>query len=109
MSGITISAQDDAFNLKICDFGLAKIASPGDLLKSCSGTQHYMAPEVHIGGYAGAPVDIWAAGVLLFVMLARCVAARVRLTSPGGRDATAARPGGCRFTPTRPRLRLRLT
>ena len=47
------------------------------LLRTECGTRGYMAPEVVARRpYEGAPVDVWSAGVILFIMLAGCVYAR---------------------------------
>lgn len=60
--------------LKLCDFGFAKSwggnqASNMDTMRI--GTPEYMAPDLITGrtGYDGQKVDVWACGVLLFVML----------------------------------------
>ena len=56
--------------IKICDFGVGKLIKPGILLKDQCGTPVYMAPEILKGeGYQGPPVDIWSAGVALYIML----------------------------------------
>jgi len=60
--------------LKIADFGFSAKheLSPGKLtkLRTQCGTPGYMAPELfNSAEYDGPPVDVWAAGVLLFVML----------------------------------------
>lgn len=56
---------DKDFNLKIADFGFAKEDS-GKLL-SRLGTEGYMAPEIGYKKYSGEKVDIFSAGVLLFL------------------------------------------
>ena len=56
--------------IKICDFGVGKLIKPNTILKDQCGTPVYMAPEILKGeGYHGFPVDIWSAGVALYIML----------------------------------------
>ena len=56
--------------IKICDFGVGKLIKPNTILKDQCGTPVYMAPEIIKGeGYHGFPVDIWSAGVALYIML----------------------------------------
>ena len=56
--------------IKICDFGVGKLIKPNTILKDQCGTPVYMAPEILRGnGYKGFPVDIWSAGVALYIML----------------------------------------
>jgi serine/threonine protein kinase len=40
-------------------------------LRSWKGTESYMAPEIHINHYTGEKVDLFAAGVVLFLMFVR--------------------------------------
>ena len=56
--------------MKIIDFGFG-IRTPEDtLLKVFCGTSSYMAPEiVKKSEYDGFKTDIWALGVVLYVML----------------------------------------
>ena len=61
-------------NIKICDFGIGRIlSSPEELLHDQCGTPMYMAPEILTcskeKGYKGFPVDIWSAGIALYIML----------------------------------------
>jgi serine/threonine protein kinase len=64
---------DSKAQLKVADFGLQKIfdgPAGSDLMTQC-GTPNYMAPEL-IGekkAYKGPPVDIFAMGVILFIMV----------------------------------------
>ena len=64
---------DQGFNLKICDFTLAKTFAEGSVVGvfySNVGTERYMAPEIHEGKpYKGNTTDIFAIGVILFVMV----------------------------------------
>ncbi|CAD7927134.1 unnamed protein product [Amoebophrya sp. A120] len=54
--------------LKIIDFGLADFLDRIDSRMRC-GTCHYMAPEIHTSCKYSAQSDVFAIGVLLFVML----------------------------------------
>eukprot|EP00826_Nyctotherus_ovalis_P026228 TRINITY_DN204_c0_g1_i3.p1 TRINITY_DN204_c0_g1~~TRINITY_DN204_c0_g1_i3.p1 ORF type:complete len:447 (-),score=122.23 TRINITY_DN204_c0_g1_i3:143-1483(-) len=67
--------MDDNCNLKLGDFGFATAAQGknGDgKLTSQKGTLGYMAPEIIITKpYSGEKVDLFAAGVLLFAMVAQ--------------------------------------
>ena len=61
---------DEDFNLKIADFGFStKIDRQ---LKTYCGTRSYMAPELLTKQpYSGESVDLFAAGVILFLMVIR--------------------------------------
>jgi serine/threonine protein kinase len=63
---------DSYFNLKIADFGFAApiVGRDGSgILKTKLGTESYMAPEIHMKkGYTGASVDLFACGIILFIM-----------------------------------------
>ncbi|TPX56583.1 hypothetical protein PhCBS80983_g04431 [Powellomyces hirtus] len=60
-------------NLKITDFGLATVfmhnGNRRTLTTPC-GTPPYVAPEIHLMNYNGDAVDIWAVGIILYVLLA---------------------------------------
>jgi serine/threonine protein kinase/Tfp pilus assembly protein PilF len=57
--------------VKIMDFGLAKLSGTGDLTKTSStlGTTAYMSPEQVRGEVVDKRSDIWSFGVVLFEML----------------------------------------
>lgn len=58
---------DEEFNVKIADFGFSSKAASNQSFK---GTRSYMAPEILIGAkYYGHMVDIFAAGIILFIMV----------------------------------------
>ena len=55
--------------VKLIDFGFSGITGEKKLKIFC-GTPSYMSPEiVRKSEYEGKPVDMWALGVLLYVML----------------------------------------
>ncbi|PRP82336.1 calcium/calmodulin-dependent protein kinase-like protein [Planoprotostelium fungivorum] len=55
--------------VKIADFGLSKIVGQEAILKTACGTPGYVAPEVlRCEGY-GQEVDMWACGVILYILL----------------------------------------
>jgi len=56
--------------IKILDFGLAQMAAAMGSGPAAAGTPGYMAPEQWRGEQQDQRVDLWAAGVMLFEMLA---------------------------------------
>ena len=61
----------DTNKVKIVDFGFA--SSSKELIKSFCGTPSYMAPEiVSRKEYRGDKADMWACGVVMYVMLTGC-------------------------------------
>ncbi|XP_011865880.1 PREDICTED: phosphorylase b kinase gamma catalytic chain, skeletal muscle/heart isoform isoform X2 [Vollenhovia emeryi] len=69
---------DDNLNVKITDFGFARLLKHGEKLEDLCGTPGYLAPEVlkcnmfdNTEGY-GFEVDIWACGVIMFTLLVGC-------------------------------------
>ena len=55
-------------NVKLIDFGTAKIFSEGNMQKGLVGSSYYVAPEVIKGKYDEA-CDIWSIGVIMYLML----------------------------------------
>lgn len=76
MNGKGISHRDlkpenilmsEVFDLKLADFGFG---SNQETNMSRKGTQAYMAPEIHKGEeYVGIEVDLFAAGIILYIMM----------------------------------------
>ena len=67
---------DKNFNLILADFGFAAPIQGRDgegKLKTYLGTPNYKAPEIiSMKPYVGSQVDIFALGIVLFVMVMRC-------------------------------------
>lgn len=55
--------------LKLADFGLAIELDPGDKLYDVCGTPNYVAPEILSESGYDHKVDVWAAGVIAYVLL----------------------------------------
>ena len=63
---------DNNYDAKIVDFGFAteSAGEDGNGLKEVNGTEGYMAPEIAVKKpYDGQSVDLFACGVILFMML----------------------------------------
>lgn len=56
---------------KLGDFGFATSCAPDELLTDRCGSLPFLAPEVLLSasGYHGPPVDLWAVGVMLYLMV----------------------------------------
>ncbi|XP_056166569.1 phosphoenolpyruvate carboxylase kinase 2-like isoform X2 [Syzygium oleosum] len=65
---------DSRGRLRLADFGSAEVIGGGEPaaegLRGVVGTPYYVAPEVVEGREYGEKVDVWSAGVVLYVMLA---------------------------------------
>jgi len=56
--------------IKVADFGLARVISNKEMMKTACGTPGYVAPEVLKNkGYDSGAVDMWSAGVILYILL----------------------------------------
>eukprot|EP00128_Syssomonas_multiformis_P009320 Colp12_sorted_trinity150504_noHs@30919 len=56
-------------DIKIADFGLAQIMNKQTLLSTVCGTPGYVAPEVILNEPYSTPVDVWAIGVIAYILL----------------------------------------
>ena len=60
---------DDAFDIKICDFGWSCYLDENSVRSTICGTYEYMPPEIVNEQYHTNKVDIWCLGILLYEML----------------------------------------
>ncbi|EEF40373.1 calcium-dependent protein kinase, putative [Ricinus communis] len=61
---------DSRNRVKLADFGSADWIGEESTMSGVVGTPYYAAPEVVLGREYNEKVDVWSAGVVLYVMLA---------------------------------------
>ncbi|KAF5203033.1 kinase domain [Thalictrum thalictroides] len=61
---------DGRNRLKLADFGSSDFFGNGHAMSGLVGTPYYVAPEVVSGRDYNEKVDVWSAGVILYIMLA---------------------------------------
>eukprot|EP01028_Stygiella_incarcerata_P008039 TRINITY_DN3398_c0_g1_i1.p1 TRINITY_DN3398_c0_g1~~TRINITY_DN3398_c0_g1_i1.p1 ORF type:complete len:325 (+),score=89.71 TRINITY_DN3398_c0_g1_i1:147-1121(+) len=61
--------ETEKSEIKLTDFGLAKIASEDVMMKTACGTPSYVAPEVLLDKGYDEKVDMWSIGVVLYILL----------------------------------------
>ena len=57
------------FQIKLCDFGFARIIGEKTFRKSIVGTPAYLAPEVLRNKGYNRSLDMWSTGVIIYVSL----------------------------------------
>ena len=63
--------KSDITDVKLIDFGMSKVFGPGEIsTASTLGTPGYMAPEIMQNKLYTAAVDMWALGVITYIILA---------------------------------------
>jgi len=60
--------RQNSLDIKVADFGLSTIYTKKPLFTAC-GTPFYVAPEVVLGEGYNFEIDLWAAGVILYILL----------------------------------------
>ena len=66
---VLMTSKDDDADLRILDFGLSKIIGPDEKCTEPYGTLSYVAPEVLLDLPYGKEVDLWALGIITYLML----------------------------------------
>jgi serine/threonine protein kinase len=67
---ILIQPKKDSYHIKIADFGLSRLRdSQQNQFSTVCGTPGFVAPEVIIGKGYGFEVDLWATGVIAYILL----------------------------------------
>jgi len=62
-------SEDEPFSIKVIDFGLSALETPGTKLCDEVGTTDYMSPQVVNDGKYTEKCDIWSLGVILYTLL----------------------------------------
>jgi len=62
--------KEDLSTLKLCDFGLCNDRDYDILFDGKIGTPIYMAPEQMIKKFYCKAVDIWAVGIIMYIVIA---------------------------------------
>lgn len=66
---LLLEDDDNDTKIKMTDFGLSKIYSQEFMMSTACGTPGYVAPEIlNCAGYDPA-VDMWSAGVIMYILL----------------------------------------
>ena len=68
---IYLNANLRVKRVKITDFGLSKIVSSKDQVLDSCGTPAYVAPEVLLKQAYHKEVDVWALGVIMYLMICK--------------------------------------
>ena len=64
-----IQSPNDDSDIKIADFGFAKICHKPNSLTTQCGTPGYVAPEILSGRPYGTQSDMWSLGVIVYILL----------------------------------------
>ena len=68
-SGICFKINPSLFQVKLCDFGFARIIGEKSFRKSVVGTPAYLAPEVLRNKGYNRSLDMWSTGVIIYVSI----------------------------------------
>uniref|UniRef100_A0A3B1IN52 protein kinase C n=1 Tax=Astyanax mexicanus TaxID=7994 RepID=A0A3B1IN52_ASTMX len=66
---VLLASPDSFPQVKLCDFGFARIIGEKSFRRSVVGTPAYLAPEVISSNGYNRSLDMWAVGVILYVSL----------------------------------------
>ena len=70
---LLLASKGQQFQVKIIDFGLAKVIPDAGSAVSFLGTKGYLAPEMLQRARYGKSIDVWAVGCVVFVLLCGCL------------------------------------
>jgi len=68
-----LTSKSRGAEVKIIDFGLAKLLDADNTTASFLGTRGYLAPEMLQRQAYTMSVDMWALGVIVYVLLCGCL------------------------------------
>jgi calcium/calmodulin-dependent protein kinase I len=68
LENLLLENHQDSAAVKVADFGFAKHTTTENLLTQC-GSPLYVAPEIISKHPYGKPADMWAVGVITFILL----------------------------------------
>lgn len=66
---LLLSTKDEDTQVKIADFGLAKILGDSIMMQTACGTPGYVAPEILRAQGYGKEVDMWSVGVVTYILV----------------------------------------
>ncbi|KAM9755865.1 serine/threonine-protein kinase D2 isoform 3-T3 [Dama dama] len=66
---VLLSSADPFPQVKLCDFGFARIIGEKSFRRSVVGTPAYLAPEVLLNQGYNRSLDMWSVGVIMYVSL----------------------------------------
>ena len=70
LDNILLQESEGEYRAKICDFGVSRFMSEGEVINEQCGTPAYIAPEIiKKKGYKGFSADLWSLGVMLYAMV----------------------------------------
>ena len=67
---ILMTDHSDDADIRLLDFGLGKIIGPNETCKDPFGTLSYVAPEILLVEPYNSKVDLWAIGIIAYLLLA---------------------------------------
>ena len=74
-----ILLNEDMTLIKLCDFGVSRVAKFGTKINEQCGTPAYLAPEIIVNeGYEPFFVDVWSMGILLYALVSATVPFRAK-------------------------------
>ncbi|CAM9234537.1 unnamed protein product [Discosporangium mesarthrocarpum] len=69
LENLLLTSLNDNANIKVADFGFSQTTDSRTLTTQC-GTPGYMAPEIIRGKPYGKEVDMWSAGIIIYILIA---------------------------------------